>query len=299
MNTPYIIAGLLAMLFLVVAYTLFVPKNTKAVTTEVDKNANPIIKAMNFIGNDFYKSLPKNMVKEEREKKQYPRIESLLVRSGNPWNLTAQEFVMIRYAYGFLGFLASWIIWYALGTVIELPWFIVVPLVTIFAFYLPRLRYNEQAKLRDLEFKRQLPEALDLLIISISGGKTFPLALREIIPTMQDGVLKDEFKNVIKSLDTGKTLKESLDEFATRAPNEGIETFIRSVQSATEVNASLHETLKARAAASRQEFFAIIHEKTAKLESKIFMILTPTMMPAILVIAVAPSIASMIQSFGS
>lgn len=299
MYTPYLLAGLITLLIMLVGYILFVPKNNEAIiSTETDKNANPLLRAINVIGNDFYRSLPKGTIREERTKKQYPRIESLLVRSGNPWQITAEEFVMLQYVAGFLGFLASWIVWYALSVIISIPWFVVVALVTAFAFMIPRIKYNEQAKNRDLEFKRQLPEALDLLIISLSGGRTFPHALREIMPTMQEGVLKEEFRKVLKGLDTGKTLKECLDEFATRAPNEGIETFIRSVQSATEVNAPLVETLAARAAASRQEFFALIHEKTAKLESKIFMILTPTMMPAVLIVAVAPSVISMATSLG-
>jgi len=296
--TPYIIAGLSTLLMLLIFYILFVPKNNNDLNTETNQNANPLLKAINVIGNDFYKSLPKGFIREDRREKAHPRIESLIVRSGNPWKLTAEEFVMIQYASAFIGFLASWVVWYGLSTVISLPWFIVVPLVTLFAFFIPHIKYTEQAKNRDLEFKRQLPEALDLLVISLSGGRTFTHALREIIPIMQEGVLKEEFKTVIRSLDTGKTLKEALDEFATRAPNEGIETFIRSVQSATEVNASLSQTLASRAAASRQEFFALIHEKTAKLESKIFMILTPTMMPAVLVVAVAPSIVSMLETLG-
>lgn len=299
MYTPYILAGLITLLVMLIGYILFVPKNETGLTTEVDKDTNPLLKVINTIGNDFYKSLPKGFINEGRQKKPHPRIEALIVRAGNPWNLTAEEFNTIQYVAAFIGFLSSWVVWYGLSTVISLPWFVVVPLVTLFAFMIPRIKYNEQAKNRDLEFKRQLPEALDLLIISLSGGRTFPHALREIMPTMQEGVLKEEFTTVIKGLDTGKTLKEVLDDFATRAPNEGIETFIRSVQSATEVNASLVDTLAARAAASRQEFFALIHEKTAKLESKIFMILTPTMMPAVLIVAVAPSIVSMLETLGS
>lgn len=280
-------------------YYLFVPKNEQTTPYSTEESSNPLLKAINVIGNDLYKSLPAGFIKEQRGvKKQFPREESLLIRSGNPWNLTAQEFVTMKYVAGFLGFLASWVIFYAVNTAVSIPWWIIVPLTTIFAFLIPQITYTEQAKNRDIEFKRQLPEALDLLIISLSSGRTFSHALREIIPNMQDSVLKEEFKNIVKNLDSGYTLKESLDDFATRAPNEGIETFVRSVQSATEVNAPLVETLESRAEASRQEFFDIIHQKTAQLESKIFLILTPLIMPAVMLIAIAPSISSMMQTLG-
>lgn len=281
-------------------YYFLVPKNeTNISNNSAEESSNPLLKAINVIGNDLYKSLPAGFLKEQRGvKKKYPREESLITRSGNPWNLTAQEFVTMRYVAGFLGFLASWVVFFAVNTAIAIPWWVIVPLTTIFAALIPQIKYTEQAKNRDLEFKRQLPEALDLLIISLSSGRTFSHALREVIPNMQDSVLKEEFRNIVKNLDSGYTLKESLDDFATRAPNEGIETFVRSVQSATEVNAPLVETLESRAEASRQEFFDIIHQKTAQLESKIFLILTPLIMPAVMLIAIAPSISSMLQTLG-
>ena len=281
-------------------YYFLVPKNeTNISNNSVEESSTPLLKAINVIGNDLYKSLPAGFLKEQRGvKKKYPREESLITRSGNPWNLTAQEFVTMRYVAGFLGFLASWVVFFAVNTAIAIPWWVIVPLTTIFAALIPQIKYTEQAKNRDLEFKRQLPEALDLLIISLSSGRTFSHALREVIPNMQDSVLKEEFRNIVKNLDSGYTLKESLDDFATRAPNEGIETFVRSVQSATEVNAPLVETLESRAEASRQEFFDIIHQKTAQLESKIFLILTPLIMPAVMLIAIAQSISSMLQTLG-
>lgn len=281
-------------------YYFLVPKNeTNISNNSAEESSNPLLKAINVIGNDLYKSLPAGFLKEQRGvKKKYPREESLITRSGNPWNLTAQEFVTMRYVAGFLGFLASWVVFFAVNTAIAIPWWVIVPLTTIFAALIPQIKYTEQAKNRDLEFKRQLPEALDLLIISLSSGRTFSHALREVVPNMQDSVLKEEFRNILKNLDSGYTLKESLDDFATRAPNEGIETFVRSVQSATEVSAPLVETLESRAEASRQEFFDIIHQKTAQLESKIFLILTPLIMPAVMLIAIAPSISSMLQTLG-
>lgn len=296
----YIIAGLAALLIALIMYYFLVPKNeTNISNNSAEESSNPLLKAINVIGNDLYKSLPAGFLKEQRGvKKKYPREESLITRSGNPWNLTAQEFVTMRYVAGFLGFLASWVVFFAVNTAIAIPWWVIVPLTTIFAALIPQIKYTEQAKNRDLEFKRQLPEALDLLIISLSSGRTFSHALREVIPNMQDSVLKEEFRNIVKNLDSGYTLKESLDDFATRAPNEGIETFVRSVQSATEVNAPLVETLESRAEASRQEFFDIIHQKTAQLESKIFLILTPLIMPAVMLIAIAPSISSMLQTLG-
>lgn len=301
MSTPFIIGGLVAIIVSLVLYALLMPKgnNGQVFNSEEMKDSGLLLRMMSSIGNDFYNALPEGVIDQNKRRSANPRVESLIVRSGNPWNLNVTEFVSLQYLSAFLGFIAGWLAWFGLSVFTEIPWFVVVGLVTLFAFFIPRIKYSEQAKARDLEFKRQLPEALDLLIISLSGGRTFTQSVREIIPNMNESVLKEEFKNIVKSIDSGKTLNEALDDFATKAPNESILTFIRSVQSATEVNAPLVETLEARAEASRQEFFALIHEKTAQLESKIFMALTPTMMPAVMIIAIAPSAFSMMGTLGS
>lgn len=301
MTAPFIIGGLVAIIASLVMYAMFMPKgnNGQVFNTEDAKDSGTLLRIMSSIGNDFFNALPEGIVDKSKRRTVNPKVESLIVRSGNPWNLNASEFVFLQYLGAFLGFITGWIAWFGISVFTDVPWFVVVGLVTIFAFFIPKIKYRDQAKARDLEFKRQLPEALDLLIISLSGGRTFAQSVREIIPNMNESVLKEEFKNIVKSVDTGKTLNEALDSFADKAPNESILTFVRSVQAATEVNAPLVETLEARAEASRQEFFALIHEKTAQLESKIFMALTPTMMPAVLIIAVAPSAFSMMSTIGS
>ena len=288
--------GLLAA---IIVYAVFVPKSTRRFTPDNEKQTskNPMVKLVSALGDDIYSALPAAF-DNKNEREEHPRVASLLVRSGNPWNLTVEEFISFRYIAGFLGFVVAWPIWFGLSFITNAPWFIVVPAVTLLCFATPGIKYKDQAKKRDLEFLRQLPEAVDLMSISISGGTTFTQGIRDVLPNMQDGILKWEFQNISKILDSGGTLKDALEQFAQRAPNDGIMTFIRSVQSATEVNAPLAEILESRAKASREEFFALIHQKTAQLESKIWLILSPTLLPAVIIIAVSPSVSSMISSMG-
>ena len=60
----------------------------------------------------------------------------------------------------------------------------------------------------------------------------------------------------------------------------------------------MSETLASRAEASRQEFFALLHNKTATLPSKMMLVLTPTLIPALGLILVVPGIISLIDSLG-
>lgn len=299
MDTPTLLAALLAIIVGLFVYALFMPRNLDVFNPNMGDARTGALRFASMLGSELYASLPSGALQKDA-RKQYPRIESLLRRSGNPWNVRAEEFVFFQYVMAFMGFVVGWPAWLLLTLVLpDIPFYVIIPLTTIAGFFIPTVTYTEQAKKRDVDFKRQLPEALDLLTISLSAGNTFGQAIREAIPNMQDGVLKEEFKDILKALDLGKTMHEALDNFADRSPNESISTFVRAIQQATALNVPLINVLESRADASRQEFYALIQKKTATLESKMMAALAPTLVPALMILLLAPSMFSLISSMGA
>lgn len=298
MDNPVLIAVLLTTAVALLCYALFVPKNKGKLITNSEKSDNGLINAAEMIGNELYAILPEGVGKP-RARSANPRIDSLIQRSGNPWKLKSEQFIFYQIITGFLGLIVGILAGLLVSAIMPaLPWYIVGIAGAIFGFFIPQINYGEAAKKRDLEFKRQLPEALDLLIISLAGGTTFQMAIRESLENMQPGVLRDEFREIVKSIDTGKTLSEALSNFAARAPNDAITTFVKAVQESTELSVPIIETLEQRAEASRQEFFAIIHAKTATLDSRMMMVLTPTLIPAMLITVLTPAVFSFMESMG-
>lgn len=298
MDNPVVIAALLTIAVGLLCYALFVPKNRGKfiVANEEDEVDNPIIRISEAIGNEIFSILPEG-VGRPRARVANPRVESLLQRSGNPWKLKAEQFIFYQMIFAFFGLIGGILAGLLVGMIVtSIPWWTVAVAGAVFGFFIPRITYSEAAKKRDLEFKRQLPEALDLLIISLAGGSTFTSAVRESLDNMQPGVLRDEFREINKSVDTGKTLHEALANFASRAPNDAITTFVRAVQEATELDVSLIDTLQSRADASRQEFFAIIHQKTSTLSSRMMLALTPTLIPAMLITVLTPAVFSLVET---
>ena len=295
MDNPGMLSFLLALLIALVLYAIFVKKNTDEWIFD-NENRNLAMRVMNYIGSDIYRMLPQGVGKV---KKKSSRLEDLIVKSGNPWKLSYQEFYFYQFVSAVIGLVVGFPLWFLLtNTVFSPPLWTVLLVTAGFGFFVPQLKYRDAAKKRDLEFKRQLPEALDLLIISLSAGTTFQQSLREILPNMADGVLKVEFENIVNQLDLGKTLKAALDDFASRAPNESIITFIRSVQEGIELNVPLTDTLTSRAEASRADFFALIHQKTATLESKMMAALAPTLVPALFIVLALPYMLALSKVLG-
>lgn len=288
MNTITALSILIGALVFLILYLIFVPRTSSPPVRESSGNDNVLFKIANLLESEFYGALPEGT--RIRERSRHPKLEQIIRQSGNPWGVNEDEFIAISIFATIGGFIAGWGIWWFVGYFNPLPWWVVVPISTGLLGALPFLKYRELAQDRDLAFKKQLPQALDLIVISLAGGKTFEGALRESIPNMEDGVLKDEFEELLLAVELGKPLDTALGEFKERAPNEGVRVFVQAVQEATALDVSLTDVLRSRAAASRQELFALIHEKVSALPTKLMTVLTPTLSGALLIILMAPAL---------
>lgn len=299
MDNPVIIAAFLTLAVFLVFYIVLIPRNNRQYTQGDYDDSNRIVKIANLIGNEVYSVLPENRKPKSRKagRDRLSRVEVLFQRSANPWKLKPHDFTFFKIVFAVLGAILGTLAGFLIGYVIDfIPWFVATAGGAFLGWIYPTTTYTSAAKARDLEFKRQLPEALDLIIISLTGGATFITAIRQSLENMQPGILRDEFREIVKTVDSGATLSQALDNFATRAPNDSITTFVKAVQEATELNVPINEVLKSRADASRKDFFALIHAKTATLSSRMMMALTPTLIPAILICVLAPAAFTLLNS---
>lgn len=300
MDIQVLLAIIIGLIVGVIAYTILVPKRKGTFNPdndEVTKN-NIILRMATVIGSEIYSALPE----ENRPKSQdaLERTRMLLVRSGNPWQLQPEEFIFIRWVTGLFGLIAGIAVYFILDLLgVGVPWWALIIGTSVFGFFAPTIIHTEKANERDLIFKQQLPEALDLIIISSSSGAILSDAIRESVGNMRPGLLRNEFVNVLRSVDSGRTMREALDDFADRSPNEGVITFVKSLQEGLEMNVDPTEIMKARADSSREELFSLIKEKAAALPVTINTILIPTLLGSLLIVLLSPFLIQFVTSFGN
>lgn len=289
-----VIAGLLSAVVGLLIYAAFSERSESdfALTPkDGEQKQSRWLKMLSVTSAEILSSLPAGVSDKIQEAKPNPNIERLFQQSGNPWNLSPKDFRVVQIGSSLFGAVILTVMGFLISLVaFDIPLFLYAAAGAGLGFIWPGSKYRTAAENRATDFKRQLPNALDLLIISLSAGVTFPTALRETLPNMTEGVLKDEFTLISRSLDSGKTLEASLEGFAERSPSDSVTAFIRAVQEATALNVPLIDVLESRADASRQEYFAMLQQKTASLESKMMAVLTPTLVPALLVTVMAPSV---------
>jgi Flp pilus assembly protein TadB len=141
--------------------------------------------------NNFLPQMPSIPLSDERKKS----LNNLMLKSGNPWKVTVEEFIGLSIALSVFGLLIGAAV-AASGTIPDiLPPIVVVAFLAFAGLAMPYSVYNTRKESRSKVIQRQLPEALDLLTITIATGQSFEFALTSVSTQLPEGLLRTEFSN--------------------------------------------------------------------------------------------------------
>lgn len=241
--------------------------------------------------------LPQTPMSAQLKARNSNKTIELLVRSGNPWNIQPEEFFGIRILAGIVGFFAALLLTFMGVLPGFLPWPAWLLVGVALGAHLPKVLLDGAKGRRLKEARRGLPEALDLLVITLNSGMNFAPALAEVVDRLPQGVIKDELRRVSADLRSGKNLQRSLTDFARRAPSEEVESFAKSVVVSERLGADVSDTLKAQSAAARASYEASLDEKIGKLPTTLFFPILALMLPALFIVILAPAMANIAHAF--
>ena len=294
--TILITSIVLGVLIVAFCYILVTP-NVKSETFIIgnDSKLDPTVKkTLNFIGGDISVLIPGALKKQKRRDVKFQR---LLITSGNPWSLNITEYIVVQIFLGISGLILGGVACAVLYKMINPAILALLPIgLAIIGYNYPTIYYKSIADDRIKAFTHELPEAIDYLRIAMGQGSFgLPKAIELTTNYLDEGVMKREFSRITDSLQTGTSLPVALDEFSKRAPTEGIQAFVNSLNNATRLSAPVVELLRARSEASRKELNAAIDKKIASLDVKVLMAFGPTAYLSILIIVLAPTASSLAQ----
>ncbi len=302
MNLTLATIGIVGII-MIALFLIFKSDSYKAAVFELSKNntLDPMLaKIMNSVGGDVLGIVSENRVKKQKNNK----LAKLFRESGNPWNLNYVEFNLLKFVLMIGGMIVDVLFSVVIFAILDFTAFSIF-LVSVFSivlivggYFYPVIYYNSVAQDRVASFKNGLPEAIDYLIMALSGGgyalpKAFEMAVRYLPP----GVIREEFERIISDLKIGKTMESALNDFEKRVPTEGIRAFVKALNNANKLSVSMIDILENRARASRAEREAEIELKIQKLPTKVMGILMPASLVSIMAVALAPAIAVLAQFF--
>jgi tight adherence protein C len=176
---------------------------------------------------------------------------------------------------------------------------IVVILAGVLAVFIgwraPLWIVQSRAKRRKLEIDLQLPELIDLLVVTVEAGVGFNESL-QIAGRRIGGALGQELRLTMQEQTMGLALNEALQNLLLRAETPGLRSFIRSVLQGETLGVSIGQILRNVAVEMRKRRRALAEERAQKAPIKILFPLVFMIFPAIFVIILAPAIYSILDT---
>lgn len=160
-----------------------------------------------------------------------------------------------------------------------------------FAFLNSKIRQRQKA------LRRQLPEFLDLLSVSVQAGLSFDGAVAKIVSRMR-GPLIEEFKRFQNDVGLGMTHQYALTQLARRCDLEEVYLFTTSVIQAEKLGTSMTRTLKIQSDNMRDRHRQWVKGEALKAPVKIIFPMILFIFPAIFVVLLFPSVLTMIRNLG-
>jgi tight adherence protein C len=154
---------------------------------------------------------------------------------------------------------------------------------------------QSRAKRRKLEIDLQLPELIDLLVVTVEAGVGFNESLR-IASRRTGGALGQELRLTMQEQTMGLALNEALQNLLLRAETPGLRSFIRSVLQGETLGVSIGQILRNVANEMRKRRRALAEERAQKAPIKILFPLVFMIFPAIFVIILAPAVYSILDT---
>jgi tight adherence protein C len=155
-------------------------------------------------------------------------------------------------------------------------------------FIAPGFVVSMKARKRREAVRAQLPDALDLLAVSVEAGLGFDGAVSKLTEHMT-GPLAEEFALTLSEIRIGESRQDALKKLADRCAAPEIASFTRSIIQADQLGISLGRLLRVQAVDSRLKRQAAAEEKAMKSPIKMLFPTVIFIFPAMFIVILGPA----------
>jgi tight adherence protein C len=163
-------------------------------------------------------------------------------------------------------------------------------------FIVPGFVVGMRGRKRREELRAQLPDALDLLAVSVEAGLGFDGAVAKLTEHM-DGALAEEFSLTLGEMRIGESRHDALKKLAERASTPEVASFCRAIIQADQLGISLGRLLRVQATDARLKRQAAAEEKAMKSPIKMLFPTVIFIFPAMFIVILGPAMLNLMKLF--
>ena len=158
--------------------------------------------------------------------------------------------------------------------------------------YLYQLAYDRANKLQ-----RDLPDAIDLMTISVESGLGFDAAVQQVAANTE-GPLADEFSRMLREMQLGMGRGEALRSLGERVDVDDLKSFVSAMVQADSFGIPIAQVLRVQSAEMRVKRRQHAEEKAQQVPVKITIPLIFCILPALFVAVLGPAAINIMDNFG-
>ena len=164
----------------------------------------------------------------------------------------------------------------------------------IVGWFGPNLYLYQKGYDRSLKMQRELPDAIDLLTISVEAGLGFDAALQQVA-IKTEGPLADEFSRVLREMRIGSGRSGSLRAMAERTNVPELKTFVAAMVQADAFGIPIGQVLRIQSIEIRTKRRQRAEERAQQVPVKITVPLIFFILPTLFIAVMGPAVISIMN----
>jgi tight adherence protein C len=178
-----------------------------------------------------------------------------------------------------------------------LRWTLIIALcLTLLGWFGPTMALYQVGYDRTERMRRELPDAIDLLTISVEAGLAFDAALAQVARNTA-GPLGQEFFRVLQEMQIGTGRTDALRALSERTDIDELRIFVAAMVQAEDFGIPIANVLRVQSKEMRTKRSQRAEEQAQKVPVKILFPLIFCIMPALFIVVLGPAAIQMIQQF--
>jgi tight adherence protein C len=224
-------------------------------------------------------------------------MERRLALAGNPGDMRIADWLGVKALVAG----ATGLILFLLGELLANDTFLAIILAVVglgIGYILPEFWIGRKIKARQKIILKMIPDALDLLTISVRAGLGFDAALAKVVEKLP-GPLSDEFRRALAEVRVGKARRDALRDMVPRTNVQPLSNFIGAIIQAETLGVSISKVLQIQSEQLRIERRQRAEQLAAQAPIKMLFPLVGCIFPSLFVVILGPAIISLMNNFSS
>lgn len=173
-------------------------------------------------------------------------------------------------------------------------------IVAALAYVAPGLWLGQKMAARKKQIQNGLPDALDLMLITVEAGSGLDQAFMKVSNELQLAypLLAREFRNIVTEMRAGRPRLEALRMFADRTKVDDVRALVVTLVQTDKFGTSVGQALRTHADTARVKRRQRAEERAQKLGVKLVFPLVFCLFPSMYVVVLGPPVIQMLRTLG-